>query len=116
MVALITSVHRLEFFPSGYYSKLKKSTCQPNRGNLLTHSLTPLLTHSLYYNRQATLWKLIILLPETETHERVKYQCKEAWALSAKRSEPDKLQECREWSGTTETVSKEGNINLQPVN
>lgn len=47
MVSLITSVHRLEFFPSGYYSKLKKSTCQPNRGNLLTHSLTYSLTHCI---------------------------------------------------------------------
>lgn len=37
-------------------------------------------------------------------------------SLSAKMSEPDKLQECREWSGTSETVSKEGKINLQPVN
>lgn len=35
-------------------------------------------THSLYYSRQASRQKLIILLLGTEIHERVKYQSKKA--------------------------------------
>lgn len=73
MVTRISSVHRLEFFPRGYSSKLKKKNPHVSpTGEIYS------FTHLLYYHRQASFRKLITLLPETEAHERVKYQCKEA--------------------------------------
>lgn len=63
----ITGIHGLGSFPRGYSNKFKNAHVTPT-GEIYS------FTHSLYYSRHASFQKLIILLRETETHERVKHQ------------------------------------------